>query len=151
MTFTATLPGIAGFYGALNGGIFVALSLSVIFYRLNRKQSIIGYQRLILREQRAHANASEYIPLFLVLLALCELGDGDIVFLHLMGVVFTLGRVSHAFGTYRSQIDFLPTGAPPPWHPLRIFGMALTLLPLVCISGYLLGLSAGRLTVGDRE
>lgn len=67
------------------------------------------------------------------------------MFLHLIGILFTLGRICHSVGLLGSATDFLPSGAPPPWHPMRVFGTAVTLLALATCSFYLLGLSASGL------
>ncbi|HEU4663430.1 MAG TPA: MAPEG family protein [Dokdonella sp.] len=47
---------------------------------------------------RAHANATEYLPLALILLALLEWNQTQTPWLHACGCVLLVGRVLHAFG-----------------------------------------------------
>ena len=65
---------------------------------------------------------------------------GHLLFLHMAGIVFTLGRVSHVLGIFLSATEYLDTGATPPWHPLRSFGVTLTLASMLCCGVYLTGL-----------
>ncbi|HTT71602.1 MAG TPA: MAPEG family protein [Anaeromyxobacteraceae bacterium] len=52
------------------------------------------------RPVRAHGNASEWVPLGLLLLLILEASGLGSVPLHLLGGLFLLGRVLHAAGTY---------------------------------------------------
>lgn len=56
-----------------------------------------GNQRVICR-MRAHANYTEYTPFILVLMALIELARGPALWLWLVGGVYLLARIAHAFG-----------------------------------------------------
>ncbi len=47
---------------------------------------------------RAHGNFAEYVPLTLLLMALCELAGVGALWLHLGGVLLLAGRILHAIG-----------------------------------------------------
>ena len=56
----------------------------------------VRFTRLFVFVQ-AQGNLAEYLPVFLILLALLELNKGlSSYFLHLLGIVFTVARISHA-------------------------------------------------------
>jgi len=84
----------------------------------------------VLTRMRAHANFAENIPIFLVLLALVELGTGSELWLWIVALLFILARLLHAFGMDR----------PAPNAP-RMVGMGLTVLLLVGLAGYAIYLS----------
>jgi uncharacterized protein len=52
---------------------------------------------------RAHANFTEYTPLFLILLGLIELAEGTKTWLWIVGIVFILARIAHVFGLDRDK------------------------------------------------
>lgn len=52
---------------------------------------------------RTQANFSEYAPLGLLLLALCEAQGAPEAALHLLGVLLVLGRMLHALGFGRAR------------------------------------------------
>ncbi|HEX8643032.1 MAG TPA: MAPEG family protein [Allosphingosinicella sp.] len=84
----------------------------------------------VLTRMRAHGNFSENVPIFLVLLALIELGIGSELWLWVAGLLFILARLLHAFGMDR----------PAPNLP-RMLGMGLTALILLGLAGYAIYLS----------
>lgn len=47
---------------------------------------------------RAHGNFAEYVPLTLLLMALCELAGVGALWLHLGGGLLLVGRILHAIG-----------------------------------------------------
>jgi uncharacterized membrane protein YecN with MAPEG domain len=47
---------------------------------------------------RAHGNFAEYVPLTLLLMALCELAGVGALWLHLGGGLLLAGRILHAIG-----------------------------------------------------
>ena len=58
---------------------------------------------MLLRAQRAHGNAAEYVPLVLVLLLALALVKAPAVLLHGVGGGLAAGRVLHAIGLYQSS------------------------------------------------
>ena len=51
---------------------------------------------------RAHGNAVEYIPIFLILLFLFEVNGGTKMALHIAGMSFMVARIAHAVGLHQS-------------------------------------------------
>lgn len=96
-------PVISGLYAALSALIVLALAVNVIRLRQKHKVGIGdgGHQDLS-RACRAHANATEYVPLALILLALVELNGGSATAVHAYGGLLVLARVGHGFGLSRS-------------------------------------------------
>jgi uncharacterized membrane protein YecN with MAPEG domain len=82
---------------------------------------------------RAHANFSEYAPLFLILLGLVEAAGGSSPWLWVVAILFVLGRLAHMFGMER-----------PAPHPLRVGGMAATWLGLLGLGAYALVLAYSK-------
>lgn len=92
---------ITAVYAALLGLLVVLLSVVVIKLRRSLRVGIgDGGNRDLQRAIRVQGNATEYVPLFLMLLAVFELNHGSPLFLHAMGAVFFLGRMLHAWGLY---------------------------------------------------
>jgi uncharacterized membrane protein YecN with MAPEG domain len=113
---------IVPLYGAVLALVFVALSVRTL--RLRRALRIaIGDSgnEVMLRAMRVHSNFAEYVPLSLVLLFFVEQAGANPVFVHALCIGLVLGRVSHAIGVSRVRENY----------GFRVFGMALTLTPLV--------------------
>jgi uncharacterized protein len=82
--------------------LFVII-LSVVVIRLRRGLRVSlgdGGQQALQQAIRAHGNACEYIPPFLILLAILEINRGPPWALHVLGVGFVLARLAHAAGLY---------------------------------------------------
>jgi uncharacterized membrane protein YecN with MAPEG domain len=95
--------GVFAFYAALNALLMFALALNVGLRRGAQKQlqpGDVGDATLV-RAIRAHANFAEYAPLVLLLLLGLALLGAPVLWLHLLGAVFTVGRVFHVFGMMR--------------------------------------------------
>lgn len=102
---------------SLNSLLLVSLALNVSRLRLKYRISFgDGNNRQLLKAIRAHANLSEQLPIFsLLVLALTFIHTSS--FLLMMFVsVFTLSRISHAAGVIFS------------FHKARRIGAALTYL-----------------------
>ena len=86
-------------YGGLLGLMFLLLSFWVVKRRAQFKVMIgEGEAPEMLSAIRAHGNFAEYVPLTLLLMALCELAGVGALWLHLGGALLLLGRILHAIG-----------------------------------------------------
>lgn len=90
---------IAALYIGINIILKLALAYRVIFMRRNMKTGMgDGGNTKLQRAIRAHANATEYMPLAMIgLLALMQTGTNPII-AHTLGASFTIGRCLHAYG-----------------------------------------------------
>lgn len=113
MTETMITP----LYAAIFALFFVFLSVRTILIR-RKMQVAIGYgdQPRLERAARAHANFSEYVPIGLLLIYFLELRVGSALWIHALGTLLFIGRLSHAYGVSQMNEDFR----------FRVFGMALT-------------------------
>lgn len=87
-----------------------------------------GVPGLVAR-MRAQANFVEYTPFFLILLGLVELARGSLAWLWLVGIVYIVGRILHAFGMDR-----------PAPNPFRFIGTLATMIPLTALAVYALSI-----------
>jgi uncharacterized protein len=88
-----------------------------------------GAQGQLTTRMRSHLNFTEYAPLTLILIALIELATGSTLLLWGFAAAFLLGRVLHAIGMVG-----------PIWA--RQAGMLLTFVPMLCLAGYCIYISA---------
>jgi len=90
---------ISGFYAALLAMLMLILAYQVVKQRVRHKAGL-GHQQHddLLVAGRAHANATEYIPIMLILLAAAELNGANPTLLHTAGVAMLLSRLVHAWG-----------------------------------------------------
>lgn len=94
---------ITAIYGALLAAFLVILIVPVIKLRRGLRISLGDGGKFDLQQAiRAHGNAVECIPIFLVLLAIFELNRGPALALHIFGMSFLLARLAHAAGLYAS-------------------------------------------------
>ena len=116
---------ITAIYGALLALFLVILTVPVIKLRRGLRIGLgDGGQASLQQAVRAHGNAAEFIPLFIVLLAVYEINHAPATALHIFGVVFILSRLAHAAGLYQSS------GA----SSGRVAGMIGTLTTLVALA-----------------
>lgn len=117
----------AALYAGLLGLVLFALTLSVSEARHRTKTSIgDGGDEVLRRRIRAHGNFVEYTPLILLLLALAEhLGMGSL-FVHVLGLVLLVSRISHAYGISQPREPFT----------FRMLGTTGTLIVLVIAALY---------------
>lgn len=113
--------------------VLVALHLILTFrvIGIRRRDGVVlgdNDDRVLTKAIRGQANASEQIPLGLIMLGLCELQGGPGVVLAILAVMFTIGRVMH--GLYFAQHGM-------PWH-LRFYGMLMTLSAQIGLVGALI-------------
>ena len=86
---------ITALYAGILALIFVALAINVTRHRVKLRVALgDGGNPEMLRMIRLHANAVEYIPLALVLMALYELNGGWHVALHIIGIVLIVARAA---------------------------------------------------------
>jgi uncharacterized membrane protein YecN with MAPEG domain len=100
--------------------LLVNLWLGMRIGRLRVSEKVLhgdGGNPLIARRMRAQLNFAENVPLILLLFAGVELAGRGGAWLSLVGGVFILGRVAHAFG--------MDAGHP---HKARMAGVAITML-----------------------
>ncbi|PCJ90722.1 MAG: glutathione S-transferase [Hyphomicrobiales bacterium] len=96
--FSASALAIVGIYTALNTFILVWLSHATGNLRRKHRISIgDGGNKHLTRIMRGHANAIENMPITLLMLAIAALIGTPIFVLHIMGILFTIGRVLHAW------------------------------------------------------
>ncbi|MDN3526155.1 MAPEG family protein [Halomonas sabkhae] len=111
---------ITAIYAAPLALLVVWLSLRVVKLRRAKKVRLGDAGDSELQGAiRAQANAIEYIPLSLILLALLEMSGGHPVLLHAGGVAVVAGRTLHARGLLTDAL-----GA-------RVLGMQLTLFAII--------------------
>jgi uncharacterized membrane protein YecN with MAPEG domain len=90
---------ITGLYAALLTLLILGLAVRVMLAR--RRTSIglgDGGDRAIACAIRAHGNATEYVPLALILLLVLELNQTLPLLLHAFGTALLVGRIVHAVG-----------------------------------------------------
>ncbi|WP_421186938.1 MAPEG family protein [Aeromonas enteropelogenes] len=120
-------------YAGLLGLLFLLLSFWVVKRRAQFKVMIgEGEAPELLAAIRTHGNFAEYVPLILLLMALCELAGAGALWLHLGGGMLLAGRVLHAIGMQIPKAPNLP----------RLFGTLLFWLSLGLFSVLALLLSA---------
>ena len=90
-------------YAGLSG--LIALVLAVLVSRARRKHGVTlgdGGNQAVLRAQRAHGNAVEYIPTVLILLLTLASLHASIWLIHAIGAMLVIGRIFFAIGLYQS-------------------------------------------------
>ncbi len=115
---------IAAVYVGVNILILTWLALRVGGGRIKHKVNLgtDGNEDMELRV-RAHGNATEYAPAFMVGLVVASFVGVSGLALHILGAGFTLGRLMHAFG--------LPSGN----RFLRAGGTLLTWVGSLAVAG----------------
>ena len=122
---STVLPTASALYAAILGLLAAVLTVRVIMGRVKTGiQAGDGGNAELGQAIRAHANLSEQAPLALLLLALVEILGMPVAFVHTLGVVLVLARLSSAWGLSRSL------GASQP----RQSGAGLTVLVVVAAS-----------------
>ncbi len=96
-------------YAGLLGLLFLLLSFWVVKRRAQFRVMIgEGEAPEMLAAIRAHGNFAEYVPLTLLLMALCELVGVGSLWLHLGGVLLLVGRILHAIGIQIPRAPNMP-------------------------------------------
>ena len=120
-----TVLSAAALYTGINILLLFLLSFRVVGSRMRTKVSLGtgGDPDLELRI-RAHGNAAEYIPASMLGLIVLALLSVPVSAIHVVGGVFTLGRLLHAVGLSATVL----------WA--RQFGMILSWLGMLGIGAY---------------
>jgi uncharacterized membrane protein YecN with MAPEG domain len=114
---------ITSLYLGLLGFFYIFLTVSVVRARWKHRVSLgVGERGEISSIVGAHENFSNYAPYFLLGLYLLEAQQFNLYVLHLLGVVFVIGRVLHFFGLSANDLS------------RRKAGMMMTILPLAVLS-----------------
>lgn len=116
-------------YAALLAILFVFLSVRTIRLRGSLKIGVgDGGNSKMLRAMRVHSNFSEYVPFGLLLIYFVESKSDYPSFVHILGLVLLVGRISHAYGVSQDKENF----------KFRVAGMAMTFTVILSSAGYLL-------------
>jgi uncharacterized membrane protein YecN with MAPEG domain len=114
---------VSSLYAAILALLIVYLAVVVIQVRRKNKIAFAdGDVNELTIARSAHSNATEYIPIALLLMFGLEWNQGHEVLLHVFGVVFVLGRLIHACGILTERFKF------------RVLGMQLTFVTLIGLS-----------------
>lgn len=117
-----TAPLITALYAGLSGIWLLVVSLNVVRHRVRARVGIgDGGDAGLHQAIRVQGNATEYLPLALVILMLCEMLGAPAFAIHGIGAALVTGRVLHAIGLSRSTDRSVGRAA----------GMLLTWLPLL--------------------
>lgn len=128
---------ITSLYASLSAALVVWLSLRVVKLRRAKRIRLGDGGDPDLRNAiRAHGNATEYIPLLLVLLALLELNGAHWALIHTAGLALLSGRLLHARGLLQANLRN------------RILGMQLTVYALIGLAATNFGYAAFGLFAG---
>ena len=119
---------ITGLYTGLSAFILIFLAFKVI--KARKENSInLGDQgnEAVIVAMRAQANFVEYAPIALLLLAIAESGGAPALFLHIVGALFFLARLAHAYGFHTGSGQTSPG---------RAVGAITTFLILLVLAVY---------------
>lgn len=88
--------GITAIYAAVLGLLFLPMTLRVGLYRNKSGISLgDGGDEELTKRIRAHANFTETVPIALLLIALVEMSGAGSTWIHVLGLLLVLGRISH--------------------------------------------------------
>ncbi|MBS3953682.1 MAG: hypothetical protein CTY34_00550 [Methylobacter sp.] len=111
---------ISSLYAAMLALLIVWLSLRVIKLRRVKKVRLgDGGEPELRIAIRAQGNATEYIPISLILLVLLELSGAHAALVHSGGIAVLAGRILHARGLLTESLRY------------RVLGMQVTIYTLI--------------------
>ena len=94
---------ITAFYAGLLALLMLLLAIRVIRLRWKLRVGLgDGGDKAMSRAIRVHGNATEHVPIALILMLAAELGRASPMLLHGCGIVLIVSRVLHAMGLGRS-------------------------------------------------
>lgn len=102
---------ITALYASALALLLIWLAFQVIKQRRSKKIAYAdgGVESLQIARS-AQSNASEYIPITLILMALLEYNGASVLWIHLAGIAFVIGRVIHARGILAEDLKGRVTG-----------------------------------------
>ncbi|ELE6600568.1 TPA: MAPEG family protein [Vibrio alginolyticus] len=113
---------ITALYANILAILIIWLAVQVIKQRrLNQIAYADGGVEALQIARSAQSNATEYIPITLILMALLEFNSAYPTWIHLTGVIFVIGRVIHAKGILKKDLK------------KRIRGMQVTFLVILSL------------------
>lgn len=116
---------ITALYAGILALIIVALAINVTVHRVKLKVPLGDRGNAeMLRMIRLHGNATESIPLALILMLAYELGGGLHWVLHVAGIALIVGRILLTSDLWRSEFA----------GPGRKTGQSLTLLSIIALA-----------------
>ncbi len=90
---------ISSYYIALHAFMMIFFAVRIIKLRWKHRVSLgHGEENELLTATRVFGNHNEYSPLFLIILFAIEFQGAPVMIIHSLASLFTLGRISHAFG-----------------------------------------------------
>jgi uncharacterized membrane protein YecN with MAPEG domain len=111
---------ISSVYAAVSALWIVWLSLGVIKLRRAKKVRLgDGNEPELQAAIRAQGNATEYMPISLILLVMLELNGTHAVLIHLGGIAMLAGRIVHAKGLLTDNLRY------------RVLGMQVTIFTII--------------------
>ena len=103
MTTSALPVPISALYAGLLALLLVLLALRVVRLRWKFRVGLgDGGERAMTRAIRVHGNATEHVPVALLLLLVAELNRAGPTLLHVCGAVLVVARLLHAVGLGKS-------------------------------------------------
>ncbi|MDB1123509.1 MAPEG family protein [Vibrio algarum] len=97
---------ITALYASLLMLLLMWLTVQVIKQRRTGKIAYAdGGVKELQIARSAHGNATETIPISLILMILLELNGGNIYLLHVCGLVLLIGRILHGTGILNENFD----------------------------------------------
>ena len=122
-------------YVALSAFILYKISINVILERRKNKVSFgDDGNRTLIRRIRAQGNFIEYTPIFLISLIGIEWIGYEknipyyLIYVHILGIIFILGRIFHAISLYQKKISFRRIGMRITFYSLIANGLVLIFL-----------------------
>ncbi|MDW1634722.1 MULTISPECIES: MAPEG family protein [unclassified Vibrio] len=113
---------ITALYANILAILIIWLAVQVIKQRrLNQIAHADGGVEALQITRSAQSNATEYIPITLILMALLEFNSAYPTWIHLTGIIFVIGRVIHAKGILKKDLK------------KRIRGMQVTFLVILSL------------------
>ncbi|EMG1954653.1 MAPEG family protein [Vibrio alginolyticus] len=113
---------ITALYANILAILIIWLAVQVIKQRrLNQIAYADGGVEALQIARSAQSNATEYIPITLILMALLEFNSAYPTWIHLTGIIFVIGRVIHAKGILKKELK------------KRIRGMQVTFLVILSL------------------
>ena len=96
---------ITAIYAAILALIILALGVNVTMHRVKLRISLgDGGNPQMLRMIRLHANAIDYVPIAVVLMAIYEVNGGWHWALHIVGIALVAGRLIQTAGMWTTDV-----------------------------------------------